>query len=475
MSKVNCSLAMQIHKFILFLVAIASSHGDQNLGYLIFTGEKATNDACDFVASMHLGPAYIPGTSRCVGDVCSFIFWSDASRNLLTTFPHWGSVHVTCSDAHFDAILLEVNRMHSPQAVKPDYNFSPVVAPSVYMPRHQNGYVIGTHYLDTLVDARPRVIVRFTQTADLNPDGFSMMLDTGSSKTFVRTRSKACRRDAGFITGGRSRPVNQKLTYGVDELHFDLKLTKEIPEEAIIGNSVRLALQLGIAEVCSNPHVGTGMLGAGRSSELVRSMGIFGFKGPAVRYKYTNKNQSAGSLLIGISDWSAHCKSPFVYARTLQTRSPHHWTVDGTFSIPAQSFTTRRLNWIIDTGGPQTMLSFDAYMALVNAIQHTGASFEKVEQNHKNLIFGCLERWKSFPTVRISIPTMSGEELDTDLTPADYLSYSDRHTGNCRLSIVYSQMKNFPDTSILGVDFLQKRLTTFDHTHNQVGFCTPMY
>jgi hypothetical protein len=347
--------------------------------------------------------------------------------------------------------------------------------PSATRSKANHPYV-NLHYHRILEDNRPRVHVQFVKQADRNPEPFSLLLDTGSHVSYIRMRSLICPPRAGYQDGGLAQPVRTTLRFGEVDRSSVVRITRRVDEAALIGSGFSFALDLNVATTCEDEYVGTGLLGASRSSHLAKTAAVFAYKPTGTKYEFIHNKRSAGTLLIGKRNWNEYCQSPPVNVRNKYETSHIHWVVSGsvTFASTFMQHTSPSVDWVVDTGAGRILLTSSLYMQLVAFIESAGGQIPDRSPSKLNVIYNCMQSMAAFPILRISVGT-GPTNFEMDIPPTEYLGYFDQRGGYCFLNMEYSELSGLPNTGIIGMMFLEKVFTVFDRKNNQVGFCKPRH
>ena len=333
---------------------------------------------------------------------------------------------------------------------------------------------VDLHYHRKVEDSRPRIHVRLVKQADNNPEPFDLLLDTGSHVSYIRTRSLKCPAGAGYQDGGAAKPAQTALRFGEVNRPKHVLIGKQVNETALIGSGFSFPLHLNVATTCEDKYIGTGLLGAGRGSHLAKAAGVFAFMPSGRKYEFAHNTRSAGTLLIGRRDWNQYCQSKIHKFSNNYKLSPVHWIVSGsiTLSTPYMTYKSPPVNWVVDTGAAQMLLTPSLYMQLVSSIWLAGGRMPDRSPSKMNIIHNCVQSMAFFPPFRVSLGT-GPSKFVLDIPPTDYLGYVDEPSGNCYLKIEYSEIAGLPNTGIIGMIFLENVFTIFDRRSNRLGFCKP--
>lgn len=435
-------------------------------GSNVVENAPSTNNPCDFLARVRLGQAYVAGSSQCIDENCSGIFWRDVTKSSVVQRPGKTTLLISCADAFFDSLVLELNMLARHGGI------GGTQRPSSANPRQSKPEVVKLHYHSELDDPRPRLMVSYTRNSNLNPAPFSMLLDTGASRSFILSGQLENGKE-GLLTGSAGESVEENLMFGDDYSALKIEIFEQVDETVNLGGSFSFTLRLSVARSCSDPYIGTGLFAAGSSSEFAKAAGVFAFQPPLRRYDPFNTQAKAGSLLIGQHDWSQYCKSRITRVKTVQHSTSPHWIVPGYVSLPYRgSRKSVALDWIVDTGAASTYMTEEAYMVLVEGIARAGAQVMDLHPTVHNRVEKCVSRKAFFPNLRLSVGIAPGL-YSLELPPDSYLAYFDTSDDSCYLTIDYSYLFGMPTTGLLGMDFIRKAFTYFDINNAELGFCQP--
>ena len=323
-------------------------------------------------------------------------------------------------------------------------------------------------------DSRPRLLVRFIRQASNNPEPFDLLLDSGSHVSYIRMRSLTCPARAGYQDGGAAKPTQTALRFGEVTRQKQVRITQQVNEAAMIGSRFSFPLHLNVATTCEDKYVATGLLGAGRASHLAQAAGVFAYKPSGQKYDLAHNRRSAGTLILGRRDWNQYCQSGLRKIPNKLQLSPVHWIVSGsvTLSTPYMQYISPPVNWVVDTGAVQMLLTPSLYMQLVSFIVTAGGQMPNRSPSTMNVIHNCVQSMAYFPPFRVAVG-YGADKFELDIPPSQYLGYVDHFSGNCYLKIEYSEVGGLPNTGIIGMIFLENVFTVFDRKNNHVGFCKP--
>jgi hypothetical protein len=242
-----------------------------------------------------------------------------------------------------------------------------------------------------------------------------------------------------------------------------------VVESAVLSdtNTVTAAfpIHLFLAGEMDGLALGEGLLGAGPNSEFARFAGSF-----AYFPQLASSETEAGSVIIGADRQyleATFCESPLrFYPNNIPSISNAHWIVTG--SVRVGSGPARYTTFLIDTGAADIYVPRDAYDETVAAINALGGGVGPHVPGYYTLIPDC-SRWHFFPNITVQIGTLGQVPTLVTLRPQDYVRIS--AWGRCHLLLDPVGMTILGGARLLGLGVLNKLVTVFDRTNDQVGFC----
>jgi hypothetical protein len=409
-------------------------------------------DVCEVFASLQAIKTEIARRVECSQGRCIGISRSNNPPSLIRLGDDSGSP-ISCYEALSVVLAFKINGI------------------KVYEPPQATSKGVILHYHKRLFDERPRVGVKFLVQAGFNTSPFSMLLDSGADKSYVVIRNPTCdRASAGYFDDGKAYQNIQERKYGDDAGVSTVKIIEEISEQALVGEFV-FTTKLGLAEVCTDEYVSTGLFGAASTSDFARAVGVFAVVPPQQRRIHLKSPGSAGTLLIGPQDWRTHCRDGQgpTFIPLSQQISKIHWTVTGGITVGGSTIVP--IIWVIDTGSTGLMVTWPVYQQIVAGIQRAGGNILSIAPSRANLVDNCVNNYARFPALTVVVGFGSGAFTST-LEPSSYLSHFDNAVGSCYLTIDFSTQEGMPNTGFLGEGFLFRTTTIFDSNNAHVGFCT---
>ena len=402
--------------------------------------------------------------SRCVHGICQDIRWRDSKRvKVINSYKE--GFPISCYEA---AGMMIVHRRFHVRGLRNGVSSGKT---QESIPQSVGG--VELHYHPSLKDGRTRVSVKFTSQKESNSVPFSLLFDSGATKTFVRMRKKDDGNSTsfGYLDNGQGKPIHEVAWYGADFGNTKAVFVKEVQEKASVGEN-EFNLSLRLAEQCGDKYIDAGILGAGINSEFTRIFKSFAVVPPKVQFKRFEATGSAGTLYIGNHEWRQFCRgrNDPIYTQVRSDVSNIHWIIDG--SVKIGDYETPAMNWIVDTGAQGLMVTEQVYMKLRDIIHGIGGYMPNATPGLYNEIENCVQLYSNFPTIEIQAGDRSNPYV-LHLKPLDYLGSFNHENGMCLMMLDYSTMGRVPNTGILGTKFFERTTTIFDHMNRQMGFCFP--
>jgi hypothetical protein len=412
------------------------------------------DEQCANLQRLTMGQTFSGQRANCEKGICKGIQWRDHSKSRVIA--EGPGVALSCYEAA--GMNLVYQKFHNTNQLR-------------YEPVKQLTGGISLHYHPSLKDGRVRIPVKFKKQIEYNTYPLSMLLDSGSSQTFARVRTRAQPQTFGYLDNGLAQPVHEVLRFGADFGDSKAVIDKEFREVAWFGDT-EIPITLKLMAGCGDKYIDAGILGAGVHSEFAKFIQVYALVPPKKPFQRFKTSESAGTLFLGERDWSFICRdrSKPIYSGVRNDISNTHWIIDG--SVKILGFESPDIFWIVDSGAQGLMLTKDVYMTLRDKIHELGGYMPNATPGIYNEIEKCLELYSKFPTIEIRAGTRNPSFV-LDLQPLDYLGSFDYTTGMCIMMIDYSEMHRLPNTGILGTKFLERTTTVFDRKNSRVGFCAP--
>ena len=458
---------------------------------------KYNNDDCEEVALASIGDRYLKGSVQCEGDVCVGASWTDHSLSGVMLGRE--EVAMTCRHELLQNIarvgngLYEHHRKTTKAIPFKDTQVSKRSYPSpsrrpetrsgtVTVQRHEEekvvfknegGLRVSLFYHRNSEDKRVRVQAEFLNQG--NPTKYSLLFDTGSNESYARIRGENCEISHGYHDErGITQSFQRELRFGTIAYPHSVRISRKVGEQIALDgwpSPLTFPITMGLTAVCSKT-VDTGLLGAGRGTPFSKAAGTFAYLPSSPR-----SVTSAGTLLIGPDhDWNSRCKegTRTIYMDVVRRLSRVHWIVNG--AAIARSSDRKVIkgvytNWVVDTGAYGLHVPSSIYDDIVNMIRLTGSDVHKSDvPKEYPYIDNCYENHSKFPIVYLQIGT-GLQKLAITLRPTDYTGSLSRSTGKCQLLLSNSELKNMPNTYLLGEKILRRTLTVFSELNQTVGIC----
>ena len=442
------------------------------LSIAAFRVDSLNFDMCHNLASFAFGSTYVE--TKCTDGICRGISWADATKRKIKLGDIPGR-EVRCHDALAPVVLFRISNKRLKQNDTP-VKSSPAQSSQMHSDTaetHRDATAVPLKYLQSHRDPRVRVTIRLHAQASYNDRPFLLMLDSASDTSYIRMRVQDCsRRSSGYLDWGKAHQKIKRLMFGTDHVQNGVDLVKEIVETAELENGFKFKVTLGLTPVCNDKNVGTGLLGGGASSDLIRAVGSFAVVPPQERFDRHKGQIDAGTVYIGKEEYSFLCedRKPPTYIPLQLSTAKANWIVPGSIVIKGKS--SALFYWWFDTGASDIILPQHAYMWLIQHIQTAGGLFENLAPSSFNRIFNCATLHKNFPAFRIRAGSHKGPMFDVRLTPLDYLA-DFMPDGSCFLMAYYSQVSGAPNTGVLGSKYLERVVSIFDGANRRMGFCYP--
>jgi hypothetical protein len=266
------------------------------------------------------------------------------------------------------------------------------------------------------------------------------------------------------------------LYYGTDDNARPVATNGRINEFAVLYSGEQAyayEIEIELTKKIDNDFTGIGLLGAGRTSHLAKTAGIFSYLGPIIDYTGW-ATSTAGTVFIGERDLSMlnqHClgAEQLKFFPTRPEISPIHWVVAGSVEMKSMlgaESSRANSNWIVDTGAQGVYVSSDMKAAIRQAMLDNGAEIISEQA-------GYLPKYRHCPSAEV-MPSFTfylgtgSQAVPVNLTADDYLRpLGDTQT--CFLELSDSTASG--SAKLIGIRVLSKLLTVFDAENDRMGFC----
>ena len=363
------------------------------------------------------------------------------------------------------------------------------------------------HYNGLEYDPCPRTTMSFI--ANGQDIGFSVNFDTGSATSHILEMKgtpeevaalatappsylpidgidptmepvkRPAKRGEGYLNVGLVQRTGEarKIYYGTEDALRAVSTSGRINEFAFLYSgkeTYAFEIEIELREQVDNHFTGIGLLGAGRTSHLALTAGIFSYLGPIVDYR-DRASGTAGSVMIGERDLSilnSHCLGgqQLQFYPTRPQISQIHWVVGGSVimnNVVGAETLMEETNWIVDTGAHRVFVSTEMMNAVKQAMLYNGAVLVSEKPGH-------LTKYRKCPPAEL-MPSFTfylgtgAKAVAVVLTAREYLRRVDISPGACFLEVSDSRARQ--SARLIGIRVLSKMLTVFDAENDRMGFC----
>ena len=333
--------------------------------------------------------------------------------------------------------------------------------------------------------------------------GFSLIFDTGSDRSLILRASGTDEEVAALADAppsyhlpeyerGRepvSRPAKwmegyldtdcrkatddaRTLSFGTNDLSIQIPIHSCITEDALVfscENRFTYPIELDLCTKIDNKGIGIGLLGAGPTSHLAESAGVFAYIAPNGEYR-GRPAMSAGFLIVGDrGSWDTYCAdgTRVNYFPTLPGFSNVAWVVQGVVTAQgAGGFVEEATPFLIDTGADMSYVTPDIIEFITAQLLAQGAQLVEAATSQRYARYANCPALEVLPIVTFKIGE-GPSSVNVPLLPKDYI-FKGSSPGECTLALNSAAAGG---ARVVGINIISKLIAVFDRRNDRVGFC----